>query len=571
MLSNKYGCKKVAVLNFSSNTDTAFALSAIDISNRAALEQLRCGLLLAKKDTNLHLAFWASNIAAPKHNLSVRPAFFAALTSRAMRFHSLQAASTKSCEFPKRATHPLAGVARQRGQALPLGVGLLLVIASFLYLMVNSGQSVTEKIRVTNAADAAAYSAGVVEARTLNYDAYTNRAIVANEIVIAQLVSLASWTDYFATAAQIYPVVSPVTNALLLPNLRVLQLDAVFFGADVATIANGQSPRQYADAVVQGLGGAIAAVDLAVLALSCSQQLVQLSTTAAVSQQLLATRVVQAMDPALRAEVVPTSFGWDSFTKNYSRTGDDGDERARMADVTVRSRDLFTRERNWDASSFDIPLIRKNGALKKRGGTDLIGFDEWRAVDTLELHGQTWTCTRRIWFVRVPTWCDDVQIPTGWGFQRADSGGDDAGRGYHGNAYSENPRTAATAESEMRPALTFRGIPDSRDMADLGHTAAITTGITVRVSKSHASTLTSANAAQFKTTGALDLYSSRLAGGQMAALSRAEIYFDRTAARADGKTELASLFNPYWRVRLVSPTVEDKAFSAALQAGLALP
>ena len=67
--------------------------------------------------------------------------------------------------------------------------------------MVNAGKMLTEKIRVTNAADAAAYSAAVVEARALNYDAYLNRAMVANEMVIAQMVSLASWLDYFATAS----------------------------------------------------------------------------------------------------------------------------------------------------------------------------------------------------------------------------------------------------------------------------------------------------------------------------------------------------------------------------------
>ena len=61
----------------------------------------------------------------------------------------------------------------------------------------NSGQMVTEKMRLTNAADAAAYSAGVVHARALNLDAYTNRAIVANQVAIAQTLSLVSWGRYF--------------------------------------------------------------------------------------------------------------------------------------------------------------------------------------------------------------------------------------------------------------------------------------------------------------------------------------------------------------------------------------
>ena len=195
-----------------------------------------------------------------------------------------------------------------------------------------------------------------------------------------------------------------------------------------------------------------------------------------------------------------------------------------------------------------------------------MGFDEWRAVDTLELHGERFGCGKF-----GLSWCGDVQTRVGQGAALASADGGDAGRGYHGNAYSENARTAATADGEMRAASTFSGIPDSRDVANLDPTAVQTTGITIRVSKDHASTLTSANAAQFKTTGALDLYSSRPAGGQMAALSRAEVFYDRIAARADGRTELASLYNPYWRVRLVAPTASDKVFSAALQGGLALP
>ena len=79
---------------------------------------------------------------------------------------------------------------RQRGQVLPLATLLLLAVAATLFYMFNGGQLVQEKLRLTNTADAVAYSAGVFEARMLNYDAYTNRAIIANQIAIGQA---ASW------------------------------------------------------------------------------------------------------------------------------------------------------------------------------------------------------------------------------------------------------------------------------------------------------------------------------------------------------------------------------------------
>ena len=67
------------------------------------------------------------------------------------------------------------------------------------------------------------------------------------------------------------------------------------------------------------------------------------------------------------------------------------------------------------------------------------------------------------------------------------------------------------------------------------------------------------------------MFGDHPAGGQIAALSRAQVFFDRIAARADGKSELGSLYNPYWRVRLVSPTLADRTYAASKQGGLGLP
>lgn len=102
----------------------------------------------------------------------------------------------------------------QRGQALPLAMTLLVAVAATVFFMFNSGQLVQEKIRLTNTADAVAYSAGVFEARVLNYDAYTNRAIIANEIAIGQAVGLASWAQYAGvTADRIAPYMYQIGRA----------------------------------------------------------------------------------------------------------------------------------------------------------------------------------------------------------------------------------------------------------------------------------------------------------------------------------------------------------------------
>src|SRR5882672_1646105 len=96
--------------------------------------------------------------------------------------------------------HRAQRIVHGRGQALPLGLVFLLACLAAMFFMFNSGQAVDEKLNVINAADAAAYSAGVMQARTLNYEAYLNRAIIANELAIAQAISMVSWTQYFQSA-----------------------------------------------------------------------------------------------------------------------------------------------------------------------------------------------------------------------------------------------------------------------------------------------------------------------------------------------------------------------------------
>ena len=49
---------------------------------------------------------------------------------------------------------------RQTGQVLPLVAVLLVAVAATVFYMFNSGQLVQEKLRLTNTADAVAFSAG---------------------------------------------------------------------------------------------------------------------------------------------------------------------------------------------------------------------------------------------------------------------------------------------------------------------------------------------------------------------------------------------------------------------------
>ena len=66
---------------------------------------------------------------------------------------------------------------------------LMVALLSIMNISVLS----REKMEAQNAADAVAYSAALLEARHLNFTAYTNRAMMANEVAIGQSIGLATW------------------------------------------------------------------------------------------------------------------------------------------------------------------------------------------------------------------------------------------------------------------------------------------------------------------------------------------------------------------------------------------
>jgi hypothetical protein len=118
-------------------------------------------------------------------------------------------------------------LSRQKGQAILL-VLLLAVAAVLIGLsLANTGILTSEKMQLQNAADATAYSISTVEARDLNFSAYTNRAMIANEVAIAQMAGLMShgsmitsipaWLDFYFTVSGIYaiPVVGQVIKGIV--------------------------------------------------------------------------------------------------------------------------------------------------------------------------------------------------------------------------------------------------------------------------------------------------------------------------------------------------------------------
>jgi hypothetical protein len=83
-----------------------------------------------------------------------------------------------------------------KGQALILALVTLVVLVIGVIVLFNTGQAVSKKVQLVNTADAAAYSATVQQARAFNMIAYMNRATVANQVAMEQMVSWYSWTNF---------------------------------------------------------------------------------------------------------------------------------------------------------------------------------------------------------------------------------------------------------------------------------------------------------------------------------------------------------------------------------------
>lgn len=416
------------------------------------------------------------------------------------------------------------------GQALVTTLALLAGMLGGFVLLFNSGQVVNDKMRLTNAADAAAFSAALWQARSLNYQAYLNRAIVANEVAIAQLVSLRSWSRYVDTVttnidrvARYVPYLGAPMRALergwdavdrvLATALPPLEQGLSVWNADV--LANAQ--------VVAHQQAPLAAADIIGQVLEAGEPRAKLAD---------ATRVLQLRN----AQV------WQQgFTQRYGR----GDDLRRYTRLLADSRDGFTRRRSRNL--FDFGII----SMPRRGGTDLVGEYAWRGVDTLSLH--------------YDFFFDHDEIPLGWG--AAENRRQPVwGRGEHGGSLQRNPSASRRATRALRPAQGYRGIAQFRDVANPRSTGPRSLVYSVAATLPGESVGTLDRLLMPGGLVALDQslhpVAPHLAGGSLHAIASAEVYFQRPAARADRREEHPSLFNPYWQARLVPVSTLERQLTA---------
>ena len=418
---------------------------------------------------------------------------------------------------------------RQRGQALVVALGVLLAGGAMLVAMFSAGRVAIDKQRLVDTADAAAHGAAVWRARVLNYHAYANRAIVANEVAIAQAVTLLAWSKYFeslATNAAVIGAYLPVAGPVLHGAAEAARLarEAAQAAASLEVPARGAEGVGYKEI------------------LQTSQSILDLASQG-FAASMVAAEIARASDPRVFAWVIPDAGReWQRFT----RRADALPERRRTADLVVASLDGFTGgPRSADVHT-PIPspclsLMR----VRKRGATTLSeDLQRWEAADTLSFHVRS---------LRLLRCRESEAVPLGWGAAEA---GDAQGRVVEAaDALAVNPHASALASAAIASLSPPAGIARLRELdydalADTrfpSHTLAV-------VARRGAAEVRTA-----ERTGAAAgrmLARDAFAGGRtpgMYALSAAEVHF-RRPADAPARIEYASLFNPYWHVRLVAPS-----------------
>ena len=120
-------------------------------------------------------------------------------------------------------------LSKQKGQALLMMLGFVLVLAvAFIYLF-NTSQLLAERTQAKVLADHAAYNTAVKQAQLLNANAYMNKAKIANQLATAQAVSVGSWVKHFQAMPQntqainLIPVVGPPVQQAITTSTQALQ------------------------------------------------------------------------------------------------------------------------------------------------------------------------------------------------------------------------------------------------------------------------------------------------------------------------------------------------------------
>ena len=458
---------------------------------------------------------------------------------------------------------------KENGQSLIIGtVFLASIVMSLLYLF-NISQQNLNKTKLQNSADATVISGAQLLARDLNFKAYTNRAMVANHVAVAQYVGLSYWGNFVEETGE---NISNVTAAIPI----------------VGQVAAGvRSVLSYMNAIIQpAMTGAVVFTDYVNSGLSASQSIMNTATTFGFVDT--SYNILEKNDPSayvsLASAVNVGDFiysDWSDFQGQFDRNDSTGryDEHFKLITSSV---DPFTENRsfNWDLFPFEFNLFPIKLKTKQAGGTELFkngnSAEVWSAMDTLGFHFETFSC--KLW-----SGCKwrGGEIPTGWGASHAGSDKDTrkyTNKNYYGKSRKINKNSSKFAyqnESDINSA--YSGLQSFYDIKSTNNKN-IAPMVTLVISKDFDDIRTSQslkvgteNKENTKIID-IDLEEKRVSSSdKITVMSKAKIYYFRDSSmwgRSDSKWEYGNLYNPYWQVTLNDTSKDERRFFSALAMAL---
>jgi Putative Flp pilus-assembly TadE/G-like len=505
---------------------------------------------------------------------------------------------------------PLALTAARgvRGQALLWFLGL---IASLLVAGVgvySIGQVTSEKQKVVNATDAAAYSGALVQARALNLVAYGNRAEIANVAFLAQTVSLQSWVRYHQKVIEnVDTYVVPLLYAFVITSpiaavidgiLAVMQpiVDALETGVDGMATGVTTAVEVYGNVLTRTSGVLLNGVALSVAAREAADDVLAQNLANQNGKMDDAPESIQGIELG-----VLNIESWNRAFAQYSRgktvyNADDG--RFTAAEITMASRDDFTVQRIGPSRGNPLSYLIGDNTFgncwiieigsSRDGTTQLRDYERWESQDTSEFVARN----RSNWRLRCRPF---FRLPTGWGRTTVDE---------DGNSGDErlNPHNWAGELAYSDEPVNHDGWSGIKELYDLERNAS-NFGRPTQMDEDHPTKTeflfhyaSAKSRDRVKTADQLGVFRQGIAGSrplgdttlrpgmmedQLAAVSAAKVFFARpkrdtrdfTATqlfRSDAHHEVASLYSPYWQARLTSPSNAALALAYGSRAGLSV-
>lgn len=454
-------------------------------------------------------------------------------------------------------------LSRQQGQALVLSLILMAFTLMAVLFAFNTYQLNNQSTKLQHTADNTAYSLAQFASRDLNFKAYTNRASVANQIAVAQIVGLSSWFSMAKTFTQ---------NAE-----RVLRA-VPYVNVVVSAIARAVAA---ADQVMQPSLRAAQIVETGILAaLAGAQQIMHFGGFEAALES--GGRITKANDPDAELQLVQNVMMvnrlkdfWFSYQTLQSRNGRRSSYQYNdFKQVVADSRDPFTKRRSYNLFDIRVPYAFKF-ALRKAGGSNLVdnnrgqSAESWTAMDTISLHASYWRCSWHGCGWR------NSELPTGWGATSSDNRAkmrNISNREYWGASRRTNSRASRLAARDQKRLTSYMGIMPFYSMSSDKQRTNSFDNIVVVVTKDKQKlhTTSSVNAAEANIDPATE---EHLGQDRLAAMGAAKVYYSRPRdlmrnsinwARGDQKMEYGNLYNPFWQVRLSAATNVEKTAVLAL-------